>query len=157
MRSIMAKFFRAGIAAVLICSLSACAADLGSAPESTKPVKFAIAAHCLRVLSDSFEQPPEIIVQFFESTSHATEVSAPVWFLEEVRRKNVRLGSEHDAKSGISVVAIYLDRIETPESGEVVISFSEVSSLSEKFLHEFGVSMTEGDVKKVVLLRTTKL
>lgn len=161
MRLIMAKFLQAGIAAVLACSFCllspACAAKPVGALQCGERVKFEIIAHCLQALSDSFEKPPEIVVVLYKSTSAASPVAAPNWFLNEVDRKNIRVGSERDAKPGISFVGIYLDRVEAAESGEIILSFTEVYSLSEKFLHEFVVSMTSGSVEKVVLVRTTKL
>ena len=157
----MEKFLQAGTAAVLACSLVAlstgCIAAQTTPSQDQERLKFLVAAQCVRALVDSFEQPPEIIVRIVESTSSPSVVSPPDWFLREVDRHNVRLGGTADAGAGTSMVAIYLNRIDVSSDGRRIASFTEVHSLSEKFLHEFSVSLDQGRIKQVSLERSLEL
>jgi hypothetical protein len=114
-------------------------------------------ARCVQTLVDSFKCPPEIIVWIFESPSSPSLVLPPDWFLKKIDRRKVRLGETTEMKLGASIVTIYLNKLDVSSDGRKMVYFTEVYSFSEKFLHEFSVSLDQGRIKRIPLERSIEL
>jgi len=161
----MGKYSLAGIVVALACSflaflVAACAQTRSVPAKDETSRKLLVVAGCARALSDSFRsQPPEIVVYIYDDTSTRRRISVPNWFLTEVGRKNVHIGRGKIGETGpgISILAVYLNRVELATDGTRNISINEVHSLSDKYLHEFSVLFSDGNPERVWLAGSTRL
>lgn len=158
----MVRFLRVGIVAAftsfVLAAVTACSGIAGEPGTELRMLRFRIVAQCIGALAASLDERAELEVVIYDSTANVKQAVVPDWLDKAIADKRVRvLRTEPNPRPGVSMVAVYLDRVGSIENGEEIVSFSEVYSLSEKFLHEFSVEFRGGDVKRASLVRTTQL
>jgi hypothetical protein len=166
MQKITGRFLLAGIVAALACSIGSilslvgCNAPGKASSKDADAIKLAIAARCVDTLADSvnFGLPPEVCV--FDSAKSHRLIAVPDWFIDEVGRKGIRVARtpEHpDLGVGAAVISIDLANISGSRDQKTTVEIFEYWNFSRKFLHDFGVSVKDGKIQEVVLLRSSEI